>query len=840
MSVSAKRGCLPAHLRLNHLILIAGGGITLLEGERAEASMPVEFQSTFMRQLDNHSADAGALALRNLSAGQELLPGRYRVGILVNQSFFDQRDIDFASAAQGQGLEPCLSAGLLEEIGVKLDSLAEPQRLESTCIDLARLIPGAVRAFDASTLTLSLSIPQIAMRRDVAGYVDPARWEHGINAAFINYQAALSESNSDQGGHTSNRDLYLNGGLNLGAWRLRSNHSLRQDNQGHNEWSRAYSYAQRDLPGTHSQLTLGETFTPGDVFRSLPIKGVQVASDMGMLPDSLQGYAPIIRGVAQTRAKVEIRQNGYPIYSTYVSPGPFAIDDLNTAGGSGELEIVLTEADGQVRRFTQPYATLGNLLREGVWRYSASVGRYNANTDLDDPLFWQGTLAMGSAWNSTLYGGAMASEYYRAATLGIGKSLGHLGALSFDATRSDADTGHNDQSVQGMSYALKYGKAFATRTNLRFAGYRYSTEGYRDLDEAVRERSHDARFFGSRRSRLEAAVFQPIGINSSLNFSLSQEDYWRSDYQRRQFQFNLNTQHQGVSYNLFASKSLADDRHNDRQVGLSVSIPLHFGRSTNATFDVLENAGRYSQRASLSGNLDNDQLNYRASLANSENQDKTAALSLTYQGAAASVGAGYTQGSDYNSLSLNATGAVLLHGDGIALGPYLGETSGLVHVPDTADVGILNSPAVKTNERGYALLPHLRPYRVNRVVLNTEALGPEVEIDNGVTQLVPRRGAVVKAHFPSRRVQPIVLTAVDAQGRPLPFGAEVSDAEGEVLGLIGQGGQVMFNSTAQGPQTLSIRWGNKDTERCQMTLEPQALPEQAGYRIQQQACRSQQ
>lgn len=50
-------------------------------------------------------------------------------------------------------------------------------------------------------------------------------------------------------------------------------------------------------------------------------------------------------------------------------------------------------------------------------------------------------------------------------------------------------------------------------------------------------------------------------------------------------------------------------------------------------------------------------------------------------------------GSQFNSQSLNASGA-LLHEDGLELGPYLGETSGLVHVPDIAGVDVLNATAV--------------------------------------------------------------------------------------------------------------------------------------------------
>ena len=820
------------------IFMFTGAGSGLLEIKSALADAPVQFQSTFMRQLDSHASDAGALALNALSAGQDLAPGRYLVNIEVNRTFFDQREIEFTANAQGDGLTPCLSLQMLQDMGVRLDSLAEPETLADSCVDLPRLVPGALIELQGSQLLLSLSIPQIAMRRDVVGYVDPQRWDYGINSAFLNYQASAQQGRNPSG-HNSSQDLYLNSGINLGAWRLRSNNAFRSDAQGERSWTRAYTFVQRDLPGLRSQLTVGETFTPGDVFNSVPIKGVQIASDMGMLPDSQQHYAPIVRGVAQTRARLEIRQNGFPIYSSYVSPGPYEINDLMIAGGSGELEIILTEADGQVRRFTQPYATLNNLLREGVWRYSASLGRYNAaSLATDDSSLWQGTLATGIDWNSTLYGGLMANEFYRAGSFGVARSFGAIGALSFDVTRSSADVDLRDSSrnVQGMSYAIKYGKTFETRTNLRFAGYRYSTEGYRDFAEAVRERSADQRFRGNRRSLLEASVFQNLGVESSLSLTLSQQDYWQSDYQQRQFQFNFNSRYKSLNYSLYASQSLNDEQSNDRQLGLSVSFPLEFGNSTTATFDMQETRGQMNQRASLSGRSDNDRLNYRASLANNERHQQTAELAMGYQTSVASFGAGLTQGSDYNNLSLNANGALLAHADGLAFGAYLGETSGLVHVPDIAGVGLLNASSAKTDSRGYALIPYLQPYRVNRVILNTDQLDPNVEIDNGVTQVVPRRGAVVKATFAARTVQRLVLTTRDSQGAPLPFGAQVRNADGEVLGVVGQAGQVLLG-TVDGPQTLDVSWGNASTEQCQLQFDVQNMPMEQGYRIQDLTCR---
>ena len=838
MPFSPNGCCSPVHRFLQGIVFI-GASLSGLKPDSAHASTPVEFQSTFMRQMDAHTIDAGALALKALSNTLHLTPGRYRVSIDINMSFFDSREIDFAGNPRGDELTPCLSSKLLSDMGVKLESLEQPDVELGPCIDIARLIPGATVQMDSAKLSLSLSVPQIAMRRDIAGYVDPQRWDYGINSAFVNYQLSAQQSHNEQTGQDNSHNLYLNSGLNLGVWRLRSNNTFRSDAKGDRTWSRAYTYLQRDLPGAHSQLTLGETFTPGDVFRSVPIRGAQIASDMSMLPDSQQRYAPTIRGIAQTRARLEIRQNGFPIYSTYVSAGPYEINDLSLSSGSGELEIILTEANGQVRRFTQPYATLSNLLREGVWRYSASVGRYNAPLyATDDSLLWQGTLAMGTRWNSTLYGGLMGNNFYQATTLGIGKSLGSIGALSFDMTRSSAQTApdENQHTVQGMSYSLKYGKSFETRTNLRFAGYRYSTEGYRDFNEAVRERSADQRFRGSRRSMLEASVFQDIGLYSSLSLIFSQEQYWKLDEVQRQFQFNFSSRFNRVSYSLYASQSLNDDAFNERQYGLSISLPLDFGRSTTAIYDVRQNRGQLNHRTSVSGRAKNGLFNYKASATHNETGQQSGELSLGYLAPFASLGAGLTHGTDFNTFSLNASGAMLLHADGLETGPYLGETSGLIHVPNIANVGLLNDSSARTNDRGYALIPYLQPFRINRVILDTDQLDPNVEIDNGVTQVVPRRGAVIKANFPARKVARLLVTTRDHHGLALPFGAQISNADGHVLGIVGQAGQSLL-STVEGQQIVYVQWGKTSAEQCQAQFDTHSMPMEQGYRVQDLVCR---
>lgn len=73
-----------------------------------------------------------------------------------------------------------------------------------------------------------------------------------------------------------------------------------------------------------------------------------------MLPDSMKGFAPTIRGIAKSHAQVTIRQNGYVIYQSYVPPGAFAINDLFPTSSSGDLMVEVKEADGSINSYPCP------------------------------------------------------------------------------------------------------------------------------------------------------------------------------------------------------------------------------------------------------------------------------------------------------------------------------------------------------------------------------------------------------------------------------------------------------------------------------------------------------
>lgn len=56
----------------------------------------------------------------------------------------------------------------------------------------------------------------------------------------------------------------------------------------------------------------------GDIFDSVGYRGVDFSSDERILPSSMLGYAPQIRGMAKTNAKIEIWQKDQLIYQSSV------------------------------------------------------------------------------------------------------------------------------------------------------------------------------------------------------------------------------------------------------------------------------------------------------------------------------------------------------------------------------------------------------------------------------------------------------------------------------------------------------------------------------------------
>lgn len=274
------------------------------------------------------------------------------------------------------------------------------------------------------------------------------RFDEGINAAFVNYSYSTDANNGDGGSHQY-QYLSLNSGINIASWRLRNNAYWNKFSGQADKWQSIASWAETNIIPWRSRLVVGQTSTDNSVFDSVQFRGVQLGTDAEMRPSSQTGFAPVIRGVANSNARVEVRQNNYLIYSENVPAGPFELNDISAVNRSGDFYVTVIEADGSQTTFTVAYTTLPQLVRAGQWNYQLSAGKYHDGADGYAPALMQSSLSYGLNNTFTLYGGALAAENYRAGAFGVGSNLGEIGALSADYTLAGTTLANGQRKQEG-------------------------------------------------------------------------------------------------------------------------------------------------------------------------------------------------------------------------------------------------------------------------------------------------------------------------------------------------------------------------------------------------------
>ncbi|HBV0349216.1 TPA: acid resistance putative oxidoreductase YdeP [Escherichia coli] len=372
----------------------------------ATAVFPVDAEYYFNpRFLSNDLAES--VDLSAFTKGREAPPGTYRVDIYLNDEFMTSRDITFIADDNNAELIPCLSTDLLVSLGIKKSALLDNKEHSaekhvpdnSACTPLQDRLADASTEFDVGQQHLSLSVPQIYVGRMARGYVSPDLWEEGINAGLLNYSFngnSINNRSNHNAGKSNYAYLNLQSGINIGSWRLRDNstwsyNSGSSNSSDSNKWQHINTSAERDIIPLRSRLTVGDSYTDGDIFDSVNFRGLKINSTEAMLPDSQHGFAPVIHGIARGTAQVSVKQNGYDVYQTTVPPGPFTIDDINSATNGGDLQVTIKEADGSIQTLYVPYSSVPVLQRAGYTRYALAMGEYRSGNNLQSsPKFIQG------------------------------------------------------------------------------------------------------------------------------------------------------------------------------------------------------------------------------------------------------------------------------------------------------------------------------------------------------------------------------------------------------------------------------------------------------------------
>lgn len=805
------------------------------------------FDPTFLGGSDARVADLSAF-----EQGLELLPGVHRTDVYVNKQFVSSQALLFIihkKEAQTV-LSPCMSEQYLVSLGVNAllihgNASEADTGTDKTCLFIDHVIDGAEVSFDQQALRLDISVPQAALVNKARGYIAPEYWDAGLPSAILNY--TFNGSRYRYNGNAASTGIHyflsLNGGLNLGDWRFRNYSTWNYSDNSGGHWDHIKSYAQRDIVPLRSRLTLGDTFTSLNVFDSVSLRGIQLESSESMLPESRRGFAPEVRGIATTSARVTVKQNGNTIYQTYVAPGAFTINDLYPTSSSGDLDVTVEEEGGKHQTFTVPFSSVANLVREGMWQYAVSVGAFRGTSSQNSPDFLQASVYHGLPAGFTIYGGAQISEKYQAYSTGAGRNMGLWGALTADITHADAELVDGKHHT-GESFRLHYAKSLTgTGTTVNFATYRYSTRGFYLLGDTAykrmsggdtecyiaddgKERCTYTGFYNLgyvKKAQSQGVISQKMGTAGSLFASLNQQTYWNTDKKALSVQIGWSGNAGPVSYNISGLQNRNPwDGGTDRMLSLSLSLPLRELLSGSTMSSARLNhtstqASGHRQTNSLgvSGTLlEDNNLSYRVAQRYSNQTAWGGDLSATYKGGYGIADMGYSYGRNSQYLKYGLSGGIVAHEDGITLSQQTGNTSVLVRAPGASDVSVRNHTGVRTDWRGYAVIPYVTAYRENRVELDINTLGEEVELDDAVVSVVPTDGALVRADFTARAGYK-ALFRISHDRQPVPFGSSVFMDNNGKSGdsIVSDNGMTYVTGLAKEGR-LDVKWGNKDTDRC--------------------------
>lgn len=806
--------------------------------------------------LSDGLSDSSISDLSKFENTRHQLPGIYRVDIIANDEYITTKDINFVEKSNiddATGLFPCFNLKMLENFGININQYNElVANKEQQCIDFLSTIPDSSSQFIFDKQKLKLSFPQVSLKNQVRGYISPDQWDDGIVGLFTNYYVSGYNNTT-----TDNNSLFLglNSGFNLGAWQFRNSSSFNynsNDNTSNQAWTNLSTYVQKTIIPLKSQLIIGDGSTTNEIFDSFSYRGVNLSSSEVMYPDSQQGYAPTVRGIARTNAKVVIKQNGYLLQQINVPPGSFIIEDLNPTSVSGDLNIRIEESDGTTQSYTIPYSTLPILQREGRTKYSVTLGQYRSGLqDQSKPNVAQVTAIHGLKKGVSVYAGTQLADHYQSYLFGIGSNLGEYGAISFDLTHAKSQLADGSDH-EGQSMRFLYAKSLMeSGTTFRLLGYRYSTKGFYTLNDVAYNKMNDeqtihvddenhltqspvAHYYNlnyAKKGRFEVNISHSLGKYGSLFVSGNQQTYWGTNQRNQWLQAGYSGSWRGINFSLALSHTkFSQIDQSDTMVTANISFPFSsFFSKSNLEKNPLKNSyitastsqssnNKNSYLTSMSGTLlERRNLSYSVSQGYVEHQGGTGSINLGYQGGYGTIGAGYSYDNHNTQFTYNASGSVLAHANGITFGQTLGDTAILVKVPGAKNVSIENYIGVKTDWRGYAIVPYATAYRQNRIALDSDSFSNNLEINNNVENVIPIQGAIARASF-NASIGLRALVTISYKGKFIPYGSSVIETETSAQGFAAEDGRVYL--TGLPPKgTLKINWGGQEDEQCSVPYD---------------------
>jgi len=656
--------------------------------------------------------------------------------------------------------------GRLMAAGATLRQLGFPARGEEP-VALDQL-GGVVVRYDAALQTLALDVPLEQLSLPTTRLERPTETAPAAAASpgvVLNYD--VYGSHNEGGGNLAlTTELRVFG---LGHGVLETSALLRTyqdpaDHQWQGESVRLDTAWRLDFPDSAVSLTVGD-FYSGFVDWSRPVRmgGVQVGRNYGLQPYRVLTPTPTFLGEAVVPSNVELYVDGLRQYNGEVPIGPFQLAAQPGINGTGNAQVVITDAFGRMQTLDFSFYGTQQLLAKGLSDWSAGVGRMRRDYGIRS--FAYETPVIGSAtWR---YGAGDRFTAEAHAEGGGGVLNGGAGGwwLLGGAGVVNAAYAHSRHAgLQGGQYSLGY-----SWNNRRF-----------NVNVLTR-RTHGAyRDLGALQDTLPPDISEQatLGINlqgaGSLSASYLRLRYPDADDNRYASLFWSRSFGDRWSAYLSFNQNLADS--DDRSAYLSVSAAL--GRNRQSSVSAQRNGERLTYVADLSQPVpgDGSQGGYGWRVQARGGDDGAGGLAeLGWLNRVGRYSMGYARQGDLDYGYASASGSVVWMGGHVFAAREVPDafavvsTDGFGGIPVRLENRLIGS----TDRNGLLLVTPLLSWQRNRLSIDTLDLPADMRADRVDTWVTPRQSAGLGVNFGLRRTQAMHVVLHDPAGAPLPVGSQV-------------------------------------------------------------------
>jgi len=590
----------------------------------------------------------------------------------------------------------------------------------------------------------------------------------------------------------------------FGAWGAATTRFLGRDQTDETDMVRLDTTWTYDRPEDRTSFRLGDAITGSSRVWGGAVRfgGVQWATNFTTQPSLVTFPLPTLEGEAVVPSTVDLYVNGALRLRRDIPAGPFSVEDVPMVTGQGQAQLVVRDLLGREQVITQSYYTSPRLLRQGLhdYSYEAGVVRRNYTRESNDygRAVISGTHRLGLTGRLT--GEIHAELLEDQQTLGLSAAYlaPVLGVLSGAVAGSESESGNGFLTAFGFERQARW---------LSFGGnIQIASENFRHLGLLERQLA----------PRQQSRVFASFSLGRLGSVSLAHVDQDYRDQVSTAVSSASYSTHIGRLTYVSLTAFHVDSDESDTIIGLNFTRALGQRVSTGMSA-TSQNTSRQAlmqlQRNPPVGRGYGFRM--QAGAVESDDGERTsrgeATLNLQSDIGAYVLEAGQTQ--DQTRVRAGVRGGFAFLGRHMFATRLIDNSFAVAQVGDRSKVRVYNDNQLvgHTNDRGFVLLPVLRPYQENQIRIEQADLPLDVEIASLQMKAVPyfRSGLLLK--FDVRGAAGGLVTILLEDGKPLPAGAIVRIPGREEEFPVGANGELYLTGLAANNR-LHATWNEQSCE----------------------------